>query len=127
MIQARRSNNRRHTTVRNSMQTTGIPKAGDTTNGCNAVQDEDSDDAPTADGSSEHSRNKGLEHQDWVESIEKWSRKHPFQDRDLRVGSIYLSKFLDTRPLDEVYISFHQPGGDASLGVGGRLIERIIA
>ena len=48
----------------------GVTQADDTTNGCSAVQDEDPNDAPTADGASEYSRNKGLEHLDWVEFIE---------------------------------------------------------
>ena len=87
----------------------------------------DPNDAPTANGSSEYSRNKGIRHKDWYKFIEQWTCKHPFENRDLRTESIYFSKFLDTRPLDEDYLNHHKGGKEVSLGVEGRLVDRIIA
>ena len=61
--------------------------------------------------------------------MQKHAVRHPWEKRDLAVANTYVTKFLDTRPLDEDYKEYYKGGEEVRLGgvAGDRLVERLIA
>ena len=91
-----------------------------------SVMKPDVNDIPTATGSTEWHQPRGMDHTKYTLLMNAFAMKHPLKDQDLKHEEIFLTKVLDTRPIDVDYQDYYSGDAEAKLRGDGQLREMIV-